>query len=296
MKQKWQSFSDAQKGTLAGIVSACCFAGYLLMNRYIFTEFGVKALDYAFLFNALAGLFAGVSLARLLGSGKLTKLKENCRGIVLLCALGLAGMLTLVVGQNYTTSIHASLLVTTSIISTMYFSGIFLRERITTRQSAWVVCMFAGLYIAIVGLRAMDLQSGDVIILVGVLFFGLGNVLSRSLMQKHGPDIIPDVRIFGVGIVAAAVYIVFFRSIDVISAIGFWTLLSALLFWLTMKTFSLSVHLLDANHAVVLVNAQIIPASIAGVVLLSEGYTWEKLIGSVIVLISIYFITQKGVR
>jgi hypothetical protein len=39
---------------------------------------------------------------------------------------------------------------------------------------------------------------------------------------------------------------------------------------------------------------QVITTAIAGVLLLGEYYTWEKMIGSVIVLISIYFITWRG--
>jgi len=61
-----------------------------------------------------------------------------------------------------------------------------------------------------------------------------------------------------------------------------------------MKTFATSVHLINANHAIVLVNSQVVITALAGVLLLGEHYTWEKFIGSVIVLTSIYYITWKG--
>lgn len=290
----WHGLPLATKGTVAGLASACFFAGYLLINRYIYAEYGVKALDYAFLFNALAGLFAAGSLFRLLTKKKIAGIRTDWQGLALLCILGMAGMLLVVAGQRYTSSIHASLLVTTSIVFTMYFSSMFLRERITSKQGVWVVCLFLGLYLAIVGLHSLHFQKGDAIILLGAVFFGAGNVLSRSLMRKHGSDVVPNVRILGVAIVSAIVYAAFFRSITIVSVVGAWAILSAMLFWLTMKAFSFAVHHLDANHAIVLVNAQIVPAAIAGVLLLGENYTVEKMLGSLLVLLSIYFIVWKG--
>ncbi|PID98795.1 hypothetical protein CSA80_05040 [Candidatus Saccharibacteria bacterium] len=294
MKRRWHGLSDAAKGTLAGIIAACCFAAYLLINQHVFSRFDVGALDYALLFNAMAGVFAGVSLAASTTTHKIAKLRTDWRELLLLSFLGLAGMLLLVFGQAYTTSIHTSLLVTASIIFTMLFSGIFLHERVTTRQKWWVVCMFAGLYIAIVGLHPTSMHAGDAIILIGTVMFGAGNVLSRSLMRKHDAAIIPDFRMFAVGGVAALIYGLFFRSIDIVSVVGAWAVAAALLFWLAKRFFSTAVHLVNANHAIVLVNAQIVPASIASVLLLGESYSWEKMFGSCIVLASIYYIAWKG--
>lgn len=293
MKQKWLRLPNSLKGTLAGLASACFFAGYLVLNRYIYTRFKVDAVAYTLLFNAAGGLFAGLALLPRSARQKIGSLQRDLSWMVVLCALGLAGMFTLVVGQHYTSSIHASLLVTGSIISTMLFSGLFLHEHVSSRQKRWVIGMFVGLYIAIVGLHTMSLHFGDVLIIIGVLFFGLGNVLSRSLMQKHDARIIPDVRVFAVGVLAAAGYAMFYRSIPIFSLVGMWTLVSGLFFWLTMRMFATAVHLINANHAIVLVNAQIVPASFASIVLLGEHYSWEKFIGSAIVLISIYYITWK---
>ncbi len=294
MRQKWFELPQRTKGILAGLLSACFFAGYLVLNRYIYTRFDVDAVAYTLLFNAAGGIFAGLALLPKDTRKKVHQLQRDKFWLMLLCALGLAGMFTLVIGQNYTTSIHASLLVTGSILSTMLFSGIFLGEHVSQRQKIWVLAMFIGLYVGIVGLQSISLGFGDGLILIGVLFFGLGNVLSRHLMQKHDAQIIPDVRVFAVGIVAAVTYMLWRPPIHIFSAVGAWTLLAGLFFWLTMRSFSAAVNAINANHAIVLVNAQIVPASFAGILLLGERYSWEKLLGSVIVLVSIYYISWKG--
>ena len=294
MKQRWLGLSNDTKGVVTGLLSAFFFASYLVINRYIYTEFKVDSLAFAFLFNALAGIYAGLALMQRYNQRKMRSVWQDRYKILLLCTYGLLAMLLLLIGQRYTTSIHASLLVTGSIVATMVFSTLFLKESITTRQKWWVVGMFVGLYVAIVGVQAISLLSGDLIILIGVIFFGLGNVLSRSLMQRHDSAIIPDLRVFLVAVIAGLVYVLFFHSINIFSLVGLWTVVSSLCFWLTMRSFAATVHLVNANHAIVLVNAQIVPASLAGVFLLNEHYSLEKFVGSVIVLVCIYFITWRG--
>lgn len=294
MKQRWLGLSNDTKGVVTGLLSAFFFASYLVINRYIYTEFKVDSLAFAFLFNALAGIYAGLALMQRYNQRKMRSVWQDRYKILLLCTYGLLAMLLLLIGQRYTTSIHASLLVTGSIVATMVFSTLFLKESITTRQKWWVVGMFVGLYVAIVGVQAISLLSGDLIILIGVIFFGLGNVLSRNLMQRHDSAIIPDLRVFLVAVIAGLVYVLFFHSINIFSLVGLWTVVSSLCFWLTMRSFAVTVHLVNANHAIVLVNAQIVPASLAGVFLLNEHYSLEKFVGSVIVLVCIYFITWRG--
>ncbi|MBL8121962.1 DMT family transporter [Candidatus Saccharibacteria bacterium] len=291
---KSPKYSDGTLGVIAGVVSACFFASYLVLNRYIFKRFEVDAVGYALVFNALGGLYAGASLLRPPAMRKVRGALTDWRGMAVLCLAGFIGMLLLVVGQRYTSSIHASLLVTTSIVLTMYFSGLLLHEHVTRRQQYWVAVLFAGIYLAVVGVKSFEFQPGDAVILVAVVFFGLGNVLSRRLMRRHGAGVVPDVRLLLVGLLTAILYIGFVRSIDLFSVVGLWTALAALCYYLTMKTFAVAVHHINANHAIVIVNAQIVPASLAGVLLLGEHYTWEKLIGSAVVLTSIYYISWRA--
>ncbi len=220
--------------------------------------------------------------------------RKDTRYFIILTILSFVAMGLLVAGQRYTSSINASLIGTLTILATMFFSYLLLGERPTAHQRLWLLGLFAGLYLAIVGLRVVHLNKGDIIILSSVIFFGLGNVIARKIMKRQGSFVVPNVRLTLAAILALIASVFFIRDISLMVHILPWALVAGMFYWLTMKTFAVSVHLVDANHAVVLNNSQVVFTALAGVLLLGEHYSWEKFIGSIIVLVSIYFITWKG--
>jgi drug/metabolite transporter (DMT)-like permease len=106
------------------------------------------------------------------------------------------------------------------------------------------------------------------------------------------PGIVPDTRLVIGGLVAAVVgAITSLSRLNHIVQLLPLALLAGLFYWLCMKTFAKTVLLLNASEAVVLNNSQIFFTSIAGVLILSERYSIEKLVGSIIVMVSVYFIS-----
>jgi drug/metabolite transporter (DMT)-like permease len=294
MNQKWHSFSVATKGLLAGIASALFLTAYLVVNKHVYNTYDIGALQYSLVFAIVGGIFGALSLIRNMNSRTFLKVRKDARIFVVLSLASFFAVGLLVIGQRYTTSVNASLISTATILTTIFFSAVMLREHITSRQKLWLVVLFVGMYLGIVGLHRLHISKGDAIILSSEIIFGFGNVLSRKLMRKHGSLIVPNVRLVIAACFAIAVSVFAIRDWAVIGQLWPWALLAGMFYWLTMKTFATSVHLIDANHAIVLNNGQVITTAIAGVLLLGEYYTWEKMIGSVIVLISIYFITWRG--
>lgn len=279
-------------GILAGIASALCVCGYITVNKFVYTHYDINALDYSLFFACIGGAFGILSILRQLNKKVATELKNNAPALITLgCAAFLAvGMF--VFGQHYTTSVNAALLMTSSIVATSLFSYLLLGDRFRKMQWLWIFILFFGLYIGIVGINSISLQAGDVVILGSALFFGFGNAFSRVVMKKmKEPGLVPDVRLTIAGIIAGIVGIFVIRDYEVLFTIFPLAMLAGIFYWICMKMFAKAVHLLNANEAIVLNNSQIFFTSIAGVLLLSEGYSIEKFVGAVIVIASVYFIT-----
>ena len=161
------------------------------------------------------------------------------------------------------------------------------------RQILWIIGLFIGLYIGTIGFRGFHGRSGDLLILLSAVFFGLGNVYSRSVMSRHGSQVVPDLRLAIGSIFALILGIFTVHSYKNLLAVVPYGLLAGLFYWLVMKTFAIAVHKLNANMAIVLNQSQIFFTSLGGTLILSERYSFEKFIASILVITSIYFITKR---
>lgn len=284
-------------GILYGIISALGVTGYVTVNKYVYSQFDVGAIQYTLVFAMIGAIYGLVSLKTKYDDEVARVIRKNATSLLILgLAVGLAVGI-LVFGQNYTTSINASLIVTSSIAMTTIFSYMILGEHPARKQVAWMVVLFAGLYLAIVGLHSVSFRAGDLIVLGSVLFFGFGNAYSRLIMKRmKRPDIVPDTRLIIAGGFATLLAPMFIRDYSVIVKILPLSFLAGAFYFLTMKTFAKSVYLLDANEAIVINQGQIFFTALSGVLILSEEYSLEKFIGSILVIVSIYFIATHRIK
>jgi drug/metabolite transporter (DMT)-like permease len=281
-------------GVAFGVISAICVTGYLTVNKYIYGHFAIGPLEYSMFFAIIGGLFGLISLLKGFNRETYQEIRLNLGPLVVLGAAVFLAVGILIFGLRYTSATNAALLVTTSIVATPIFSYFLLKERLNKKQWVWMIALFFGLYIAIVGVHAFSPRIGDVIVLSSVLFFGFGNAYSRVVMKRmKRPGIVPDVRIVIGAMLAMATGMVVIRNYSMLVEILPFALLAGFFYWLCIKTFAASVHLINANEAVVLNNSHIFFTSIIGVLILGEHYTIEKFVGSVIVIISVYFIAAR---
>jgi drug/metabolite transporter (DMT)-like permease len=92
-------------------------------------------------------------------------------------------------GIRYTLPSHAALLYATTPIFVLLFSRLFLGERLTTRKSAGVILGFSGVVLVILEKGDSTDQSvvlGNLIMLVGVLAWGLYTVYGKKLIRTYG--------------------------------------------------------------------------------------------------------------
>jgi drug/metabolite transporter (DMT)-like permease len=284
-------------GILAGLASALCVSGYFIINKHVYNTYDITAIQYSLLFAVIGGLYALTSLVLQSKNSDRKEVRQHTTSFGILGAAGFLAVGMLVFGQQFTTSINASILVTATIVTTAFFSFVMLKEKLDKSQWLWIAVLFLGLYIGIVGFKTLTLRIGDVIVLGSVIVFGFGNVYSRIIMKKvTKPSMVPDVRLLIAGTIALILTPLLVRDYKVMVDVLPWAFAAGFFYWLCMKFFAKSVHLLNANEAIILNNSQIFFTSLLGVVLLSEPYSIEKFIGSVIVLISIYFISVYNKR
>jgi drug/metabolite transporter (DMT)-like permease len=296
MKQRWLALSNEIKGVLMGMASALLVTAYLVTNKHIYNTFHPSAVEYSLLFAVMGAVFALGSLMHRYDRQRYQRVWRDKWSFATLAAASFCAVGLLVIGQRYTSSINASFIGTSSIVTTMLFSAVLLHESPSRRQLWWLAVLLVGLYLGVVGLHRLEITRGDAIVFVAAFFFGFGNVWSRRVMQRHGSFVVPNIRLVVAGIFALALSPLLVQHWQLLWSLLPWAVLAGLFYWLTMKTFATSVHLINANHAIVLNNGQIVTTSLAGVLLLGEHYTWEKLVGSVVVLVSIYAITRKNGR
>jgi drug/metabolite transporter (DMT)-like permease len=289
-------------GLANGLFSALCVSGYLVVNKYVYTHYSITAAEYTTLFLIIGGVYGLLLfLVQTKRKAYYEDLRRNIKPIFILSLPVTLAMGFLIFGQSYTTSTNASILATSSILATLFWSYVFLKESLSRRQGIWALIMLTGLYIGIVGFSKIQLKIGDLIIIGSIIFFGFGNAFSRVIMKRvDNPGVVPYSRLIIGGALSLIGAAIFFRDIETLLTVLPFALVASGFYWMCMVSFSKSVHLLDANEAVVLNQSQIFFTSIAGVLLLSESYSIEKLMGSLLVIISIYFITahkriKKGV-
>lgn len=285
--------TKTQLGWLYGILGTIVFSGYILTNRYVYTHYSVDVLGYVITFTVWAGVFA--CLSALYNRIKLRS-PVFVRSTLPVVTTGIAagvGVGLVVYGQSYTTAINASIVATASIITTVLFSRLILGERLDRYHYYWIVIMFMGLYLAIVGLNSLHLNKGDLIILAGAVVLGYTNTFSKVLMRQNSSDFVADIRIVAAGLVFLLAGILIMGSDWFVTEAGLWPALGGLFYYLTIKFFYASIHYINPSKAIVIINIHPAITPVLGVWLLSEPYGWSKFLGSALILISIHWITKK---
>lgn len=286
--------SNHLKGIIYGVLSGLFVSGYVLVNRYVYNTYDVEPFHYSVTFAIAGGLFAVVAL--LCRHLKARDIKVSRTSASQLVAVGLAGgtaMGLIVLGQNYTTAVNAAIVMTASILSTSLFSWLILKESFSLRQRVWLAIMFVGLYLGVVGLHIVEFRMGDLIIFAAMMVLGFNNTFSKVVMRRHDGNFVADARLAISGLLMLTLGLLVVGTGIFVTDAGLWPLLAGLFFWLCIRAFYAAVHYASPNQAIVLNNSQIFFTAIIGVLLLSEAYDWVKFLGSVIVLLSVYFITKK---
>lgn len=284
-----------QKGFIYGALAAVTFSIYILVNRHVYLTYGVNVFDYTATFLIAGGLFA--LIGRLTkGIGEKDKLNKSSWQVAANGVIAGVGLGIFVFGQGYTTVTNASILATSTAITTAIFSVYLLKDKLTSRELKWFCVMLAGFYIAIVGLHGLHLNKGDLLVLASSLILGFTNTFSKVLMKHHTSQFIADGRLICGGVFFALLATVIHGPDFLVMNAGLWPLLAGFFFWLTIRCFYGAISYINPNKAIILANSHPIFTPVVGAILFSEAYTLNKFVGAVLLVASIYSINMGKIK
>ena len=161
-------------------------------------------------------------------------------------------------------------------------------------QFGSMAIVLVGLYIAVVGLTSIELNSGDLIVTFAAIVIGFTNNYMKTLMGDFQPRVIADVRLI-TGAFFAALYL-----FAVHSASGFglntimYPIVAGIFFWSSVMAVVSAVDKVHTNEAIVVTQLHILVTPVAAAVLLDEKYRYTTLLGSLIMLAGVVVFSRDG--
>ncbi len=280
-------------GNFYAFLSACFVSGYFIVNRYVYIHYRPSAISYVSTFMAGAGLIALVSFVTQRARNRNNERVDNPRGIIWMALIATLAIGMTVFGQKYTVASNAAVLATLAIVTTIYFSHVMLKQTVQRAKLGWVLLLIAGVYLAIIGFSGYHPRLGDWVIIASSIFFGLSNTMSRPLLAHNSPSTVRDVRFMTGGTVFALIILVV-PSVTVVTNAGLYPLLASLFFWLAIYCYYKAVPQIGPAHAIVINNAHPVLTVLGSIVLLSEHVTAMKIVGTVLVMVAIYQVSQNN--
>lgn len=108
-----------------------------------------------------------------------------CAGFFLLAFYILATF-----GLDFTTSINYSFISRSTLIFTIILAYYFLEEKISWEKLFLILSFFVGIYIITTGGNKIFFQMGDLLILIGMLFFSSFAIIQKKLSRNLLPDLL----------------------------------------------------------------------------------------------------------
>ena len=285
-------YSNRTKGLIYGGLTAVLFALYALINKYVYVTYNPDSVAYTATFLTCAAFFA-------IAAFPFTAKPKPIKGSWLIKTIG-AGILAgiaigvLVIGQKYTTAINAGIISPTSVLFTIIFAAIILKEKFPKNDYVWGFVLFIGVYLAVAGFKAIDFNSGDILVLAAALLLGLVNVAAKLVMLKDKSNFVADIRVLSGGLFAALFGFVLVGDFFVTSA-GLWPLVGGFAFWLAIRSFYAAIHYVGPTSGIITATAYPVLITLGAYFWLGEGYSISKFIGSVLIIGSIVMLNLPTV-
>lgn len=232
------------------------------------------------------------------------KLQQNYKSVILMAITGVAAFNTLVyVGVQYTTSINASLMNSTTPIIIYILSFIFLKDRLNWKQIVGTILSLIGVLFILTGgsieqLLSLQFNKGDIIVIIAVICWAI-----YSIVVKRNAGILPGDTTFFATIVLGIIILLPFAGYELVNttiAIN-WSL-STILAIIYVGTFASIIAFLSWNKGVVAIGANrasiflnFIPlfATIFAVLFIGETPVLTQLIGGIAIIIGVIIANKK---
>ena len=277
------------RGILFGSLASLCFGAGIVVNKVGLAQSALHPLEYTALSVIVAGMLGGVMIipkrAALYACSRLCMLNILFLGIT----ASVISYVFLFWGQSLTKAINAGFLISLSGFFTMIFALLFLKEVPEKRQYPFILLLFAGIYLLTVGTHILQLNPGDIFIIIAAMIFGLTNALSKFAMRELRGELVASLRLL-VGAVLL-MGILLWRSPHVLtSLVGLkgWFVVSGVLMWGFIVCLYRAIEISGATMATLVSTSYPVVSTIGAILWLNEGLAVQEIVGGALILLSIY--------
>lgn len=273
-------------------------------------------LNYTFVKDVLAGGYMqsnGLVLLRIIGATLLFWLfknigpkekidKKDYKTFFFGAVFGVAvNMLLFIKGLEFTTPIHASVIMITTPIIVLVLSAFYLKERITTLKIIGVVLGFSGaLVLSIYGrgnLVGDNILLGNLFIFINAVSYSIYIVIIKKLTEKYHPfTFIRWLFLFGLILVLPfGLKPLIETPIDSFTPYIYFSVIFIVI-GATFGTYvlnPLALRHLKASTVSTFIYLQPVIAGVFAIIMGSDGITAVKLIASSLIFAGVYLVTKK---
>ncbi|RAJ12113.1 DMT family transporter [Olleya aquimaris] len=273
-------------------------------------------LNYTFAKDVMAGGFIkpfGFILIRVGGTALLFWLisflgpkekieKKDFKTFVFAALFGVAAnMLLFFKGLEYTTPIHASVIMITAPIIVLILSSFYLQEKITNIKVLGIIFGFAGAAVlSIYGKSANPADNvllGNIMVFLNATSYSIYIIIVKKLTLKYHPlTFIKWLFLFGFFMVIPFGYHEF-TTIDFSSFTNYiWFCVAFVVICATFGTYLLNplgLKYLKASTVTVFIYMQPLIAGIFAIIMKTDSLTSIKLLASSLIFLGVYLVTKK---
>lgn len=209
-------------------------------------------------------------------------------------------MLTFFKGLEFTTPIHASVIMTTVPIVVFVLSLIILKEKIITKKILGIILGLTGAVILTVYGKSMhsgdNILLGNFLVFVNAVSYGLYLIIKRLVAKYHPVNLLKWLFLFGLIIVTP----VSFKEVKAIDWVAFTPYISfSVLFTIVGATFTtylltpLALRQLKASTVGAFLYLQPVIAGIFAIIMGSDSLNIVKIIATLLIFGGVYLVSKK---
>ncbi|HEX9868631.1 MAG TPA: DMT family transporter [Candidatus Tectomicrobia bacterium] len=167
------------RGLFIASLASLCFGASLVVNKVGLAQSALTPLEYSTLSVIVAGML-GCCLA-VPKRAAVFACSRGCWRTILFLGVTASGFAyaLMFLGQSLTTAINAGFLLSLSGFFTMIFAALFLREVIEKRKYVFILTLFIGIYLLLVGAHVLQFNTGDLLVVIPAMMLG-GPMCSRN--------------------------------------------------------------------------------------------------------------------
>jgi drug/metabolite transporter (DMT)-like permease len=229
------------------------------------------------------------------------KTKSGIKVVIIIGLTFSAVPILLYIGYDLAGAIISSLTMKSEIIFALIFGFVFLKERISKTQILFCILLFFGLIIAITegSLNLLEFNVGVLILLFSVILFTLVHTITKISFERY--ELFPSQVVFLRNIISGVLLIILYflifpleNFVIIVNPLNFsFFLLMAIDYGASLYLWYKALTYIQIGKSSIIISLTPITSALFSFLLLGESFTLFHLIGTLIVIFSIFMIMRE---